>query len=99
VAIVTLIPIYTKAGNPPRNYGFQVASDAFSRDGIGCELWELDADEVLAEVFRDDTLKQLSFTVFKPIDIPLEVLDRLLQIFNEIPGRVFIEYDSPEYHA
>ncbi|OGX81768.1 hypothetical protein BEN48_05935 [Hymenobacter glacialis] len=59
----------------------------------------MDSDEILAEVFRDDTLKQLSFTVFKPIDIPLEILDRMLQVFNEIPGRTFIDYDSTEYNT
>ena len=88
-----------KTGNPPRNYSFQVAGDVSTRDGIGCELWDLDTDELLAEVFRDDTSKQLSFAVFKPIDIPLEILDRMLQIFDEIPGRTFTDYDAPEYNT
>lgn len=82
------------AGNPLKNYSFAIASDVNTRDGIGCEVWDVGANEMIAEVFRDDTTKQITFTVWRPIEIPLEILDRMLQLFDKIPGRTFIDYDA-----
>ncbi|GAB3854592.1 hypothetical protein GCM10028822_24650 [Hymenobacter terrigena] len=81
-----------------KNYEIIIASDVNTRDGIGCELWDVNKDELLLEIFRDDTLKRLSFYTSRAIDFPLEVLDLAMQAFNEIPGRTFIDYGSPEYN-
>lgn len=80
-----------------REYEIIIASDISSRDGIGAELWDRSSNEMIIEAFRDDTLKKLTFFVAKQIDIPLDLLDKLLQAFDEIPGRIFIDYDSPEW--
>lgn len=77
-----------------REYEIIIASDVSSRDGIGAELWSLDTGEMIVEVFRDDTLRRMTFFVAKTIEIPLEALDILLEAFEDIPGRKFIDYDS-----
>ena len=79
-----------------KQYEIIIASDVSSRDGIGAELWDTDSNEMIVEAFRDDTLRKLTLFVAKQIAIPLELLDKLLQAFDEIPGRTFIDYDSLE---
>jgi hypothetical protein len=79
-----------------KKYEIVIASDVSSRDGIGAELWHLDRNEMLVEIFRDDTSRRMTFFVAKQIEVSLEVLDALLRAFEEIPGRTFIDYDSLE---
>jgi hypothetical protein len=77
-----------------KGYEIVIASDVSSRDGIGAELWY--QGDMLVEIFRDDTLRKMSFFVSKQIDIPLEVIDELLRAFEEISGRKFIDYEAAE---
>lgn len=68
-----------------------VASDVNSRDGIGVEIYQ--ADELIVEIFRDDTKKSREVTLFKK-DVPLELVEEAISIFkNRIPWD-FIEYDE-----
>lgn len=60
-----------------------IASDVGSRDGIGVEL-RID-DEIVLEIFRDDTKKSREVTFYKK-DVPLSLLEESIAKFkNEIP--------------
>jgi hypothetical protein len=76
----------------PKKYQVIVASDVLERDGIGVEIY--DDDEMIAEVFRDDTKK--TRTVWLKHDrMPLEAIEKIIAIFKkEIPWD-FINYDTP----
>lgn len=68
-----------------------VASDVNPRDGIGVEIYR--DDELIVEIFRDDTDRTRTVTVFKD-SISLELMEEFIQIFKkEIPWD-FIEYDE-----
>jgi hypothetical protein len=68
-----------------------VASDVSDRDGIGVEIYR--KYELVVEIFRDDTEKTRTITVFKK-DISLELMEEAIEIFKkEIPWD-FIEYDE-----
>ena len=65
-----------------------VASDVNPRDGIGIEYY-ID-DQLLIEIFRDDTERKRTVTLFKD-DVPLEQMERAIEVFKkEIPWE-FIE--------
>jgi hypothetical protein len=49
-----------------------VASDVNTRDGIGVEIYQ--ADELIIEIFRDDTKKSREVTLFKR-DVSLELVE------------------------
>ncbi|OYT96382.1 MAG: hypothetical protein CFE49_07610 [Pseudomonas sp. PGPPP3] len=60
-----------------------VASDVSSRDGIGVEIYR--DNELIVELFRDDTERTRTITVFKE-SISLKLMEESIQIFkNEIP--------------
>ena len=68
-----------------------VASDVSDRDGIGVEIYL--NDELVVEVFRDDTKKAREITLYKR-DVPLELVEESIAIFKrEIPWD-FIDYDE-----
>ncbi len=64
-----------------------IASDIV-RNGLGIELW--DKDEIVAEIFRNDNLKKIQFSTFR-IDLPLEILEKLIIEFDKEIGRNFQE--------
>lgn len=69
-----------------------IASDVSSRDGIGVEI-SVD-NELILEIFRDDTYKTRDLTLYKR-DVPLEIVEESIAIFKkEIPWD-FIEYGEP----
>lgn len=70
---------------------FIIASDIHSRDGIGVEIYR--NEELVAEIFRDDTKQTRIVTVYNE-DISLELLEEAIKIFKtEIPWD-FIEYEE-----
>ncbi len=72
------------------NYAVQsdVSGD---RDGIGIEI--LEEEEILLEIFRDDTKRTREVTLYKR-DLPLELIEQSIRLFKkEIPWN-FIEYDE-----
>ena len=79
-----------------RRFQIMVASDVAIRGGLGWELWEyVDQQwQLLVEVFRHDDLRKIDFATFRPVDIPFDALDRLLQDFNTTGGKDF--QPSPE---
>jgi hypothetical protein len=68
-----------------KKYEIVVAS---SDDGMGCELWDLQENRLLIEIFRDETLKELQFYSAE-INIPLSLLETTLQHFNSRVGTDF----------
>jgi hypothetical protein len=70
-----------------RQYEIVIASDV-SRDGLGCELRDLNTNQLLVEIFRDDNLKKIQF-YSSEIDVPFEVIEKLLKAFEERVGREF----------
>ena len=68
-----------------------VASDVNLRDGIGVEIYR--NDELVVEIFRDDTQLTRTVTIFKQ-EIALDLLEECVEIFKkEIPWD-FIDYDK-----
>lgn len=60
-----------------------VASDVSDRDGIGVEIYI--RDELILEIFRDDTKRAREVTLYRK-DVPLELIEKSIQIFKrEIP--------------
>lgn len=70
-----------------------VASDVSTRDGIGVEIYV--HNELVVEIFRDDTKKTREVTLYQK-DVPLELVEKSIQIFRkEIPWE-FINYDEKQ---
>ena len=62
---------------------WMIASDVGTRDGIGVEL--LLDDEIVLEIFRDDTKKTREVIFYKK-EVPLVLLEEAIQVFKkEIP--------------
>jgi hypothetical protein len=69
-----------------REFTFQVASD-IERNGIGVELNELKdgKDFFVAEIFRNDSKKEVQFTSMEA-ELPYNVILKLQRVFEaEIP--------------
>ena len=61
----------------------QIASDVAQRDGIGVEIYQ--NDELIIEIFRDDTKKTRAIKVFKD-SVSLEEMQMAIEAFKkEIP--------------
>ena len=70
-----------------------IASDVNERDGIGVEIYR--NDELVAEIFRDDTDKTRTIRVFKE-NITLKLMEECIKIFKkEIPWE-FIKYEETD---
>ncbi len=60
-----------------------IASDVLHRDGIGVEIYL--GEELVLEIFRDDTKKAREVTLYKR-DLPLELVEKSIAVFKrEIP--------------
>jgi hypothetical protein len=70
-----------------RRYEIIIASDVV-RDGLGCELWDTDKNQMLVEIFRNDNLKRIHFNSSET-DVPFAVIEKLIQVFNDRVGREF----------
>jgi hypothetical protein len=69
----------------------EIASDVSKRDGIGVEIYK--DNKLIIEIFRDDTDKSRTITVYKQ-DIDLQVMEEAISVFKkEIPWE-FIEYPN-----
>jgi hypothetical protein len=76
-----------------QNMKVVVASDVNTRDGIGTEIYL--GDELIIEIFRDDTKKSREVTLYKK-DVSLELLEESFSIFKKKIPWDFIEYDEPD---
>ncbi len=57
-----------------------IASDVSTRDGIGIEIYR--NNQLLIEIFRDDTEKTREVTVYSE-SISLELMEESIRIFKE----------------
>lgn len=70
-----------------------IASDVNERDGIGVEIYR--NDQLIAEIFRDDTERTRTIRVFKE-NMSLELMEECISTFKkEIPWD-FIDYSETE---
>jgi hypothetical protein len=61
----------------------EIVSDVNQRDGIGIEVYR--NNEMIVEIFRDDTEKTRKITVYKE-NISLELMEESIETFKrEIP--------------
>ena len=72
-------------------YQVIVASDVNPRDGIGVEIYV--DDELLIEIFRDDTERTRVITTYRDV-FSLEEMEGFIQIFKEEIPWDFIEYED-----
>lgn len=72
------------------NYAIQsdVSGD---RDGIGIEVME--GDDLILEIFRDDTKKTRGLTLFKE-DVCLELVEQSIRLFKKEIPHDFIENEE-----
>ncbi|MEP4545578.1 MAG: hypothetical protein ABJ000_05305 [Saccharospirillum sp.] len=67
----------------PKVERYVIASDVSGRDGIGIEVYS--GDEMLLEVFRDDTKKVREVTLYQK-DLDLALVEQAIELFKkEIP--------------
>lgn len=70
-----------------------IPSDVSERDGIGIEVYR--NDKLILEIFRDDTNKTRTITVYKK-NLSLELMEESISTFKkEIPWN-FIDYSKME---
>lgn len=70
-----------------KEYELIIASDVI-RDGIGLEIWEKSSNSMIIEIFRNDSKRQIEFFSGKA-DVPLELIEKGIEIFNEKIGKDF----------
>jgi len=68
-------------------YELLKASD-ISRDGVGIELWDKTAGKLIAEIFRNDTKRQIVFYCEK-VELPYEIIITLINEFENSVGKDF----------
>ena len=69
-----------------------IASDVSTRDGIGIEIYR--DNQLLIEIFRDDTEKTREVTVYSK-SISLELMEESIRIFKEeIPWDFIADADE-----
>lgn len=66
-----------------------IASDVSERDGIGIEIWH--KDEMILEIFRDDSKKSKEFTTYRK-DIPLDIIEYSIECFKKEIPKEYINY-------
>jgi len=70
-----------------KNYKIIIASDVI-RDGIGLEIWDPETDKMIVEIFRTDSDQRIDFYTEK-ITVPIELIAKTLEIFNQRIGKEF----------
>jgi len=66
--------------NFPKIERYIVASDVSGRDGIGVEIYS--GEDMLLEVFRDDTKKTREVTLYQK-DLDLDLVEQAIALFKK----------------
>lgn len=61
-------------------YHLMINAEVWPRDGLGVELYRTGADEVLAEVFRDDASGDVAVRVFRAEPVSYSAIVQLLDV-------------------
>jgi hypothetical protein len=72
-----------------KDYEIKIASDV-NRDGIGLEIWDLETNRLLIEIFRADTDQRINFYSEK-INVPIELIEKSLEVFTQRIGKEFLK--------
>lgn len=76
-----------------KDYEIEIASDVNERDGIGIKIYK--DEKMLIEVFRDDTQKSYTVSFYKK-DLPLEFVEKTIELFKKVIPQEFIDYEELE---
>ena len=74
-------------------YTIEIASDVNTRNGIGIGVYK--ENELIIEIFRDDTDKTRTVTLFKE-NISLNLIEESIEAFKRNIPWDFINYDEFE---
>ncbi|GAB5520479.1 MAG: hypothetical protein RhofKO_27300 [Rhodothermales bacterium] len=72
----------------PKQIWTVIASDVAERDGIGVELYV--DDQLVVEVFRDDTKKARQVTLYDK-DVSLELVEEAIRVFRRKVDWAFVD--------
>lgn len=70
-----------------KEYKLIIASDII-RDGIGLEIWDIETNKMIIEIFRADSDQRIDFYT-KKVTVPIELIEKSLEIFNQRIGKEF----------
>ena len=70
-----------------KDYKLLIASEVI-RNGIGLEIWDAETDKLIIEIFRADSDQRIDFYTEK-ITVPIELIEKSLEIFNKRIGKEF----------
>lgn len=70
-----------------KDYKLIIASDVV-RDGIGLEIWNAETDKLIFEIFRADSDQRIDYYTER-ITVPIELIEKSLEIFNKRIGKEF----------
>ncbi len=70
-----------------KDYKLLIASDVI-RDGIGLEIWDIEMNKMIIEIFRADSDQRIDFYTEK-VTVPIELIEKSLEIFNQRIGKEF----------
>ncbi len=70
-----------------RKYEILIAS---SQDGLSCELWDVEKNQLLIEIFRNDTLKKVEFYSAE-MNISFDVVEKVITTFEKRVGREYLD--------
>lgn len=76
-----------------KDYEIEIASDVNERDGIGVKIYK--NENQLIEIFRDDTQKSYTVSFYKK-DLPLEFVEKAIELFKKVIPQEFINYEELE---
>jgi hypothetical protein len=76
-----------------KDYEIEIASDVNERDGIGVKVYK--DENLLIEIFRDDTQKNYTVSFYKK-DLPLEFVEKAIELFKKVIPQEFINYEELE---
>jgi len=68
-------------------YEIIIASD-IDRNGLGIELWNKAKNKMIAEIFRNDSLKKIDFFSIE-CNLPFEVIEIFIAEFEKEIGREY----------
>ncbi len=71
-----------------KDFEIVIASDVHDRDGIGIEISK--GDNLLIEIFRDDTDKTFTVTFFQK-SLSMEFVEKAIELFKKEIPQTFID--------
>lgn len=70
-----------------RKYEILIVS---SQDGLSCELWDVEKNQLLIEIFWNDTLNKIEFYSAE-MNISFELVEKVIATFEKRVGREYLK--------